>query len=488
MNTDMVRFEGLSVEFGATKALDDLALSLRAGEIVGLLGHNGAGKSTLVNVATGSLSPTRGRVFIQGEALPHRISPGQLARRGVSVIHQEPALAPNLSIEENLFLGQESRLKPAQRRRIATEVLRGVGLEVSPKWPLWTLDFGHRQLVNLARASIQGEVKALFLDEPTAALGREDTQKLHDIIRGLASDGVAVAYVSHRLSDVFDVCDRIVVLREGRLVLDAPIDEVTLPQVTAALAPGIQQKDFQHGDAAEIVVQMPDRDAEFRAGEVVGLFGMAGGDQFRLLENVFGVRRGERVLLNGIETAVSTPAQAIRLGVHLVPADRERDGILAGASGISNMLLPWLNRYTRGLLPLRRSRLRTIYAGARRALGILGPSGDAPLQAFSGGNRQKHVVARWVHPVKPKVLLLAQPTQGVDIGAKQDIIREVRQLAAEGVCVILASAEADEIVLLSDRAYVVDRGACVPVARTEEFEKDLVSSLIELADAERQVA
>lgn len=481
-------FEDVSVEFGATKALDGLTLSLRGGEIVGLLGHNGAGKSTLVNVATGALGPTRGRIFVGDDEVTGRPTPAQLARRGISVIHQEPALSPNLTIEENLFLGQEQRRSAAKRQEVALAALQRVGLSVSLKQPLWTLSFGHRQLVNLARATIQGEVRALFLDEPTAALGGDDTEKLHEIIRGFARSGSAIAYVSHRLSDVFEICDRIVVLREGRLVLDRPTVELTMAEVTAALAPGIQRSELAHGTPGEVMLEFPERGAEFRAGEVVGLFGMAGGDQFRLLENAFGVRRGERCLVQGRRRQYRSPRHAMADGIHLVPADRERDGILANASGVTNLLLPWLGRLAPGLLPIRKKEAQAQYDRARAGLGILGPDGHAPLQAFSGGNRQKHVVARWVYPVQPKILLMAQPSQGVDIGAKQDIIREIRSLAAQGACVVVASAEADEIVSMCDRAYAVDRGRCVAVPRTEKFEEDLVGKLIEIVEVERQVA
>jgi ABC-type sugar transport system ATPase subunit len=482
-----VRFESVVVEYGATRALNDLTLSLRRGEIVGLLGHNGAGKSTLVNVATGAARATSGRMLIDGVETKSKTSPGYLASLGVNVIHQEPALAINLTVGENLFLGRKTKLSGSEIRSRGKAALEALGLSVSLDRPVSTLPLGQRQLVDLARSTLIGKVKALFLDEPTAALGSEETARLHELIRGFAKDGAAVAYVSHRLADVLDVCDRVVVLRNGALVLDRPIAGFTTTDLARALAPEMQVLEYETPKTGRSRVEIPDRGVSFAEGEVVGLFGMAGGDQFDLLEGLYGLGNHREFTLDGKRFSPSHPRDALRNGIHMVPADRERHSLAAGLSAVDNVYLPWLKKHSHPVRGLDKSKMRASYLKARAKLNIVGPQGEAPIRAFSGGNRQKHVIARWISAEEPSILLLAQPTQGVDVGARVDIVRALRELTAKGKTVIVASAEADEIATLCDRAYVVDRNSCVPVARSEHFEEDLVDELLSLVDREKRI-
>nr|WP_237465056.1 sugar ABC transporter ATP-binding protein [Leucobacter luti] len=474
-------FSNVGVRFGSTLALDGIDLDIPAGQIVGLLGHNGAGKSTLLNVATGAISATSGTLALDGEAVPPRATPGDVAELGVAVIHQEPALAGNLSILDNLFLGRQVGLSRAERAKRAVDALSTVGgAHLSVHTPVGALSLGERQLVDLARGLLRGDMRVLLLDEPTAALGEAETRALHALIRDLAAKGTAIVYVSHRLPDIVDVCERIVVLRGGALVMDATTEGMSVAELSQALAPGVQRESGWAPTVGEarLAVRAAGSELSFRDGEIVGLYGMAAGEQFHLLDALFGLRDGVDAELSGSRYRAARPGQAIAQGVHLVPADRETDGLVGGLSGKDNTYLPWFAKGWRS-----RGKINVAYESIRQTLNVHGPDGDAPIMSFSGGNRQKHLLARWMFPVAPRVLLLAQPTQGVDVGAKLDIRIALRALADTGVCIVVASAETDEIASMCDRSYVLAHGASREIHRSGRYEADLLETLLDLTPA-----
>jgi ABC-type sugar transport system ATPase subunit len=478
----LIALEGIHMAFGPTVALVDETFRVRPGEIVGLLGHNGAGKSTLVNVATGALRPQRGTMTLDGEDVPLRGEPRLIERLGVKVIHQEPALASNLSIADNITLGHDDERQPRkERRRIAREALALLDSHMNVDRPVSTLAFGERQIVDLARA-LSTNLKVLFLDEPTGALGKHETDELHAMLRKLAGEGRAIVYVSHRLRDIVDVCTRIVAMREGRIVLDEPAEGFTVPALSEALAPGVSVGDDRRAAAAEKREDLLDvgwhgQRLGFSRGEIVGLYGMAAGPQFRLLHALFGLDDRVEAELDGAPFSPRSPRDAIARGVYLVSADRERDGLLPEMSALDNLVMPWLGRFTR-YGALSRGRTAEVYAQARSALDVRGAAMDAPVSAFSGGNKQKFVVGRWLYGRKPNVLLLSQPTQGVDVGARLDIARALRRLADDGVTVLVASSETDEIGLLCDRAVVCEGDEWALQPREDGWEERLLEGLI----------
>lgn len=474
-------FSGVSVRFGSTVALDDVSLDIPAGQIIGLLGHNGAGKSTQLNVATGAVPATSGSMSLDGEETPARATPRDIAELGVTVIHQEPALAGNLSILDNLFLAKGEKLARAERLSRGREALDTVGGEyLSLQTPVGALSLGERQLVDLARGLLRGDMRVLLLDEPTAALGEAETRALHELIRSLAARGTAIVYVSHRLPDIVDVCERIVVLRGGRLVMDASTEGMSVAELSHALAPEVQlESDWQpEPGETRLTVQVGGKELAFRDGEIVGLYGMAAGEQFHLLDALFGLRGGVDARLGGKPYRVARPTHAVQQGIHLVPADRETDGLVGGLSAKDNTYLPWFAKGWRS-----RAKVSSAYSGIRSTLNVQGPDGDAPIMSFSGGNRQKHLLARWMFPVAPKVLLLAQPTQGVDVGAKHDIRESLRALADTGVCIIVASAETDEIASMCERSYVLAHGTSREIFRSGRYEAELLETLLDLTPA-----
>ncbi len=481
-----LRFDGVTVDFGVTRALDDFTASFVPGEIVGLLGHNGAGKSTLLNVATGAVRSTAGEMLLDGEPVPHGSSPAEIAALGVTVIHQTPALAGNLSILDNMWIGRPwsgSRKDRAAKARAALDRVGGQDLPLTAL--VGALPLGQRQVIDLARGLLAGEMKVLLLDEPTAALGQAETDSLHALIRSLAASGTTVIYVSHRLPDILEVCGRVIVIREGRLVSESPVAGLTGEALARALAPELVEQERIPTDPAEVVLRSTaPYELEFRAGEVVGLFGVAAGPQFALLESWHGNGGETDTTLDGTPYAPRSPHAAIAASVHSVPADRDRDGLIGGMSAIDNVFLPWRGRRVGGRsVTGSPTRMREVYDTARSALGILGPGPDSPISSFSGGNRQKHLLASWLFPATPKVLLLSQPTQGVDVAAKVDIRAAVRSAAAAGTCVIVASAESDEIASLVDRAYVLVDGAAASVDRGADFDASLLQTLLDLIPA-----
>ena len=481
-----LRFDGVTVDFGVTRALDDFTASFAPGEIVGLLGHNGAGKSTLLNVATGAVRSTAGEMIIDGVPVAHGSSPKEIAALGVAVIHQTPALAGNLSILDNLWIGRPwtgSRAERAERARAALDRVGGEDLPLDAH--VGALPLGQRQVVDLARGLLAGEMKVLLLDEPTAALGQAETDSLHALIRTLAASGTTVIYVSHRLPDILEVCGRVVVMREGRLVSESPVAGLTGGALARALAPEMVERERIATTPADVVMRSTaPYELEFRAGEVVGLFGVAAGPQFALLEAWHGNGGETETTLAGAPYAPRSPHAAIAASVHSVPADRDRDGLVGGMSAIDNVFLPWRGRRVDGrAVTGSPKRMREVYDRAREVLGILGPGADSPISSFSGGNRQKHLLASWLFPTTPKVLLLSQPTQGVDVAAKADIRAAVRTAAAAGTCVVVASAESDEIASLVDRAYVLVDGAAATVERSDDFDADLLQTLLDLIPA-----
>lgn len=479
--------EGLTVDFGVVRALDGVDLTLAPGEIVGLLGHNGAGKSTLINAVTGGIRATAGRVFLDGEQVVAD-TPKHAAELGITVVHQTPALAGNMSILDNLYLGRPTTGKSRFMRRAARTALGEVGGGDLPlDMKVGALELGSRQVVDLARGMLTGEMKVLFLDEPTAALGQAETDALHALIRKLTRIGTSVVYVSHRLPDIVEVCDRIVILREGRVAGQQAVTGLDAGSLARALVPELDEEHFVEAQAGEVVLEVMAPSApspmSFRAGEVVGLFGVAAGEQFELLDDLHGARHVE-ARLNGSPYRARSPLDAIERGVHLVAADRDRDGLIGGMSALDNVYLPWRGRRREGRRLVHGAKGRSAgYARARTALGIVGPGPDSPVSAFSGGNRQKHLLATWLYPVAPKVLLLAQPTQGVDVGAKIDIRKAVRAAARQGATVLVASAENDEISQLCDRSYVLFGSEVAEVPRTEDFDAALLQTLLDLIPA-----
>lgn len=479
--TAVLEYRDVSVTFGPTHALSDISFSVSPGEIVGLLGHNGAGKSTLFNVTSGAIAASSGTFRINGYDVGAKLAPREAADHGIAIIHQEPALAQNLSVLDNLYLARRSP-KGTNRREEAHRALRRVGADVSLDIPVEALSQGQRQLVDIARGTLAGDMKILLLDEPTAALGKSETEALHRLIQDFAAQGVAVIYVSHRLPDILEVCTRITVLRAGTLTVDGPSTEFTPDILAKALVPELRKAEVIDTTVGSEVLRFERSSGSVsaRAGEVVGLFGMAGGEQFDLAASLGGAGRPAEFELQGDWVKMGNPSQAMRRRVFFVPPDRDRDGLIATETAKDNVLLPWYDRAYGGWWISERAG-REVYGLARNSLDISGPAGNAEISQFSGGNRQKHLLARWLYPFEPTLLVLSQPTQGVDVGAKLDIVDAVRTAAQNGATVLVASSESDEIASMCDRSYIFAGGQQSHLQQSDDFNSALLSGLLSLA-------
>ncbi|HKF42590.1 MAG TPA: sugar ABC transporter ATP-binding protein [Thermoanaerobaculia bacterium] len=474
----------ISRDFPGVRALDGVSLTLEKGEVHALCGENGAGKSTLIKVLSGFYSRGQygGEIRLRGEPVVFSgIRDAEAA--GIAVITQELALVPEMTAAENVMLGRE----PVSRGLIqwdallaaATGALERVGADVSPDRPVRELGVARRQMVEIAKA-VDKRSEILVLDEPTAALAEGDVRRLLDLLRALRREGVSSLYVSHRLEEVFEIADRITVLRDGRVVATAPRSDWTPTSVVAAMvgreireifarprtvpgATALSVADWTLEDPLNPGRAVLDRVSfEAREGEVLGIAGLVGSGRTALATSLFGLARSRvsgTLAMPGraATTPFRHPAEAIAAGVALVGEDRQHDGILPQASVLENLTLPTLSRYRRSAGLLDDSSRWRDSATQMEALRIRAPSPASRAAALSGGNQQKVVFGKWLL-AKPRVLLLDEPTRGVDVGAKAEIHEIVGRLAAEGVAIVLISSELPELLGVSHRVLVLSRG------------------------------
>ncbi len=464
-----VEMRGIEKRFGPVTVLGGVDFDLRAGEVHALMGENGAGKSTLMKVLTGIHAMDQGRISIGGEPVELRSS-GDAVRHGIAIIHQELNLIPSLGVADNLFLGRELRrfgwLRKRAMRQQAQQWLARVGLrKLDPATPVEQLSVGQQQLVEIARALSQ-QARVLIMDEPTTALTERETAVLFELIRELRQAGTAIVYVSHRMEEIFALCDRITVLRDGRSVgvrniPGLPLDEVVQLMVGRSLEARFPTRDVRPGAVRLSVSGLGDEDVhdisfDVRAGEVLGVAGLMGAGRTELARLLFGLRRprtGE-VRLDGRRLRLQGPRQAIAAGMAFVTEDRKAQGLVLGLSVRENISLARVPARA-GWIARRREAAQT-----RRLieqLRIRTRDGELEVRALSGGNQQKVVLAKWL-ALDPQVLLLDEPTRGVDIGGKAEIYHIINQLAARGVAIVMISSELPEVMAMSDRILVLHEG------------------------------
>jgi ribose transport system ATP-binding protein len=494
---------GLTKAFGAELALDGVDLEVADGEIHALLGPNGSGKSTLIGCLGGRLAPDRGTMAI-GERTVRRFSPRAAAAAGTAVIYQHFSLVPPLSVADNIFLGSERTgrggvLDRSEQLREAGELLSRLGARVNPRAPVASLSVGERQLVEIAKA-MRHEPKLLVLDEPTAALGEAEARTLGCLLRTLRDSGLAILYVTHLLSEVFEIADRVTVLRDGRTVLHAAIGELSPRQVIAAIAPrrggAAADRRSGGGDAGERVLELAGFtapgvgpiDLSVGAGEVVAVFGLLGSGRSELLEGLYGIhaRTEGRVTLAGAGYVPASAATSLRRGLALVPADRGRQGVFASMSALDNMLMPHFHRLGRPWWR-RRRREQAAFADTARMLRLKPAAPRARAWTYSGGNQQKLVVGRWLSEQSDvRVLLLDEPTQGIDVGARADLYDLARQFVARpGRGVLFTSSDPEEVQTLADRALVLVRGRIVARLEADGITPDALLHLAHGASQDR---
>lgn len=491
--------------FGGTVALDRASLEVAPGEIHALLGENGSGKSTLMKVLAGIHRADAGEIVFGGHKVAYR-TPLAAAHAGIAIVHQELNLVPVMSAAENLFLGRElrSRLGVVNRRDMiaaARSVFRELEVHVDPVAPIETLPVAQCQMVEIARALLQ-KARLLILDEPTSALTDSDVEVLFRVIRQLRFGMASVVYISHKMAEVFAIADRYTVLRDGHTVATGQVagtaeSEIVHSMVGRQLGDYYPARHARRPDESDSIVLkvegvcrpagtagrklLRDVSFELRRGEILGFAGLVGAGRTELLETLFGAAGSNwsgRVILDGRAIRPTAPSDGISSGIALVTEDRARLGILPQQSVLANATLAELPRLAR-LGILSASRERQALAAQSEVMRIRRESDDSLIDSLSGGNQQKVILARWLM-TNPKLLLLDEPTRGIDVGAKAEIYRVLRQLADSGIGVIFVSSELPEVLGLADRVLVMSAGritADVPANQATE------ASLLEAAMA-----
>jgi ribose transport system ATP-binding protein len=487
-----VTLKGISKSFGPVSVLDGIDFSIAAGEIHGLIGENGAGKSTLMKIISGAYSADRGSMLINGEPVTFR-STREAEARGIAIIHQELNMIPQLSVMDNLFLGREpNRFGVIERGRMHDEAaiwLSKVGAgQLNVNRAAESLSIGRQQLVEIAKAlSLNAQV--LIMDEPTASLTEREIGTLFEIMADLKSRGVGIVYVSHRMEEIFKICDKISVLRDGhfigeRVVAQTGFDEVVKMMVGRELKERFPKRDASLGPVRLEVDDLADEGRiagihfEVRAGEVLGVAGLIGAGRSEILNTLFGVNRktSGQIFLDGGLLSIEHPADAIAAGIGFVTEDRKSLGLVLGLSLRENVTLVHLEKYARGGV-INRKREDTAVKEFMEELHIRARDTELEVKALSGGNQQKVVFAKWL--VKPpKVLLLDEPTRGVDVGGKAEIYHTINHLAAAGTAIVMVSSELPEVLAMSDRILVMREGrqAAILDAKTTNQEQIMTAA------------
>jgi rhamnose transport system ATP-binding protein len=478
--------------FAGVQALRGVSFDLRPGEVHALVGENGAGKSTLINVITGAVAADEGTLEINGRPVEHN-DPVRSRGLGIATIHQQPALFPDLTVAENIALGLEPggwwrRIRWGWRRRRARELLERLGAAIEADAVAGSLSMPEQQLVEIARA-LGAEARVLIMDEPTASLSEREAARLFQVVRDLRGHSVGVVYISHRLDELFALADRVTVLRDGALVATRPMREVDraelirlmvgrqltaiFPKRRVPLGDVVLELDGL-GCAAAGVAGVTLR---VRAGEILGLAGLVGSGRTELARVLFGLTPADAgtIRLRGKPVAIDSPARAVANGIAYVPEDRRRYGVILDMAVAPNASLAILGRIaTLGWLDFARE--RSVAGAFVRRLAIKTASLDAPVRELSGGNQQKVALARWL-ATEPAVLILDEPTQGVDVGAKAEIHELMVELAEQGLAVVMISSELPEVLGMSDRIAVMHAGRVAGVLERAEATQERVLAL-----------
>jgi ribose transport system ATP-binding protein len=494
----LLQLLNISKGFGGVVALDDVSLAVQRGEVVALIGENGAGKSTLMKILGGVHQPDAGTIRIDDREVQIRGVADAVAL-GVGFVHQELSNLDNLDVAGNLFLGREplrgGPLKLLDHRKMAADSvphLRRLGLTIDARTPMRTLSLAQQQMVEIAKALSQ-EARILVLDEPTSSLTAAETDTLLRTVCELRGQGVSVIYVSHRLAEIRRIADRVVALRDGRNAGELGKQQINHESMVRLMI-GRDLRSFyaprgggspRARDGARLQVRnlrtatWPTRtiDLDAHGGEILGIAGLVGSGRSELAQALFGVvpRVSGALALDGRELKIRNPADAIAAGIYLAPEDRRQTGLIMSMTVCENITLPELSRRARAGL-IRRAREASDADAQIRSLRIKTPSRDSRVTNLSGGNQQKVALGKWL-ALSPKVLIVDEPTRGIDVGAKAEIYRLLRALADEGVAVIMISSDMEEVLGISDRIAVMHEGAMVGTLLPPEYSEQAVLDL-----------
>lgn len=496
----LLQMRGIVKSFPGVVALQGVDLDVRRGEVHGIVGHNGAGKSTLIKILTGAYSRDAGDILLEGRPV-HFHTPAAAQAGGIATIYQETNLVPYLSAAENIFLGREPRLRWGAvdwktMRREAETLLVGLGIRLDVRIPTSRLSIAMQQMVMLARAVCQN-ARLVVMDEPTSSLDAHEVRVLFDVIRRFQSEGLGIIYISHRFDEIFALTDRVTVLRDGKLVCTLPTKDTNKVELVALMlarktsdVEAAGQTAFtamagneSHETLLEVegLTRSPaplDVSMTVRRGEIVGLAGLLGSGRTELARTIFGADRPQHgvIKMAGRIKRIRSPRDAVRAGLGYTPEDRKTEGIVPQLSVRDNIVLAALPRFSRfGILSSRRQRAAA--DALIKRLDIRTPSPNTPVRNLSGGNQQKVILARWLCR-RPSLLLMDEPTRGIDVGAKAEVQRLIDEVAREGLSVLMISSELEEVIEGSDRVVVLQDGRKVGELPRGEATEERVLGMI----------
>ena len=482
----------ITKSYAGVHALRDASFELRTGEVHALIGENGAGKSTLIRIFTGAVIPDSGEITLDGSKIVEN-SPSISKTLGIAAIYQQPALFPELTVAENIAIGQEISgtfgvVNWPKRRQRAKELLASVGARIDPEQIAAELSMPQQQLVEIARA-LGASARVLIFDEPTASLSEEDTQNLFHVIRQLRSAGVGMIYISHRLEELPAIADRVTVLRDGQTIETHEMNEVSSDQlirlmVGRELSAVFPKREVDRGEAVFELRGFGSRaagirsiDLTIRAGEIVGVAGLVGAGRTELAKTIFGLVAPDagEIHLRGAPITIDHPSEAIEYGIAYLPEDRRRHGVILDFPISANITLASLKHLSH-LTGMDFGKEKEIAAEYTRRLGVKTPAIYNAVSTLSGGNQQKVALSRWL-VTQPSILILDEPTQGVDVGAKAEIHELMMALAEQGVAILMISSDLSEILGMSDRIAVMSCGTIVEILDQADATQDRILSL-----------
>jgi ABC-type sugar transport system ATPase subunit len=472
MSNPILKMKSITKEFPGVKALNGVDFELYPGEVHALMGENGAGKSTLMKILSGVYSETSGDVYLEGKKISLK-NPVDAQELGISIIHQEFNLFPNLSAAENIFIdrkdskGKFGKLNWKSINRKADELIRSIGANIDVRKEVQYLGVHSQQVIEIAKA-LSLNAKILIMDEPSAALPEDEVQNMFNVVKQLKKNGVAIVYVSHRMKEIFEIADKVTVLRDGKKVSTKLINETTEEELINSMVGqevGNLYPDTYHEISKEVVLSVKDfhitsKDKvsfDLHKGEILGFYGLVGSGTHTLAERLFGIRRGSGVVkVDSNSVFINDPKVAMKQGIAYLPPDRHRQGLVKELSVRENVSLTVLKDLSQKFIinNVEEKELTHTYIEQLR---IKTPNQNQIVNFLSGGNQQKITLAKWL-ATKPKILIMEEPTRGVDVGAKAEIYKLINRLASEGLSFILISSEMPELIGLSDRILVMKNG------------------------------
>lgn len=485
----VLRMEGIVKNFPGVQALKGVSFDLKEGEVHALLGENGAGKSTLMNVLSGIYPPDGGKIYFHGKELALR-NPMDAINSGISIIHQELALAEQLTVADNMFMGEE----PVNRlgfidtiaiKRRCQEILDSLNSNLSPGTRVYTLSTAQKQMLEIGKA-ISRDCKVLVMDEPTAAVSKQEVDKIFDLIRSLKNRGICIVYISHRMDEIFQVADRVTVLRDGRNVDTVDVSGITQSELIQMMV-GYNLDQYyakSNCEIGNIVLETEgltrsdgrarDISIKLRKGEIVGLAGLVGSGRTEFIQMLYGISpaKSGSIRINGKEVSIRNVQDALKNGICLVPEDRKLQGLVLINNVKFNLTISVLEKFFRfiGLSTRRENEIANSFV---KKLAIKISSLSQQVMKLSGGNQQKIVIAKWLAR-ESDILLLDEPTRGVDVGAKAEIYSLMDSIASQGKCIIMVSSELPEVINMSDHIYVLRDGNVVAEFRKNEIDQEKV--------------